>query len=77
MKDAFRQILEVVEYLQDCGVCHRDINPNNVMIDKDNKLTLIDFNVAKRFIDPRNDNPLIMMTNCGSPKYQAPEILAG
>lgn len=83
---AFRQLLEVIDYLQDyeVGICHRDINPNNVMIDltpneasRDVKVTLIDFNVAKRFIDPETGNPLLLMTNTGTARYQAPEMLAG
>lgn len=29
------QLLDVIEYLssEDIGVCHRDINPNNIMLD--------------------------------------------
>ena len=56
-KQMFMQLLKVIEYLQDesKAICHRDINPNNVMVHIDEnrtfKLTLIDFNVAKRFID--------------------------
>jgi serine/threonine protein kinase len=47
-------------------------NPNS----KDHlKLTLIDFNVSKRFKDPKTTSPLLMMTNTGNPKYQAPEML--
>lgn len=41
------------------------------------KLKLIDFNVAKRFIDTETGNPLLLMTNTGTPMYQAPEMLAG
>ena len=41
------------------------------------KLTLIDFNVAKRFVDQDTGNPLRMMTNTGTAKYQAPEMLGG
>lgn len=41
------------------------------------KLTLIDFNVAKRFVDPDSGNPLLMMTNTGTARYQAPEMLGG
>ena len=41
------------------------------------KLTLIDFNVAKRFLDVENGNPLLMMTNTGTARYQAPEMLGG
>ena len=58
-KIILKQILEVITYLQDekIGVCHRDINPNNIMVNYDPeskdhlKMTLIDFNVSKRFRD--------------------------
>jgi len=31
----FLQLLDVIEYLssEDIGVCHRDINPNNLMLE--------------------------------------------
>ena len=34
-KDIFVQLLDVIEYLssEEIGVCHRDINPNNIMLD--------------------------------------------
>lgn len=65
------------------GVCHRDINPNNIMINYDPdsedhlKMTLIDFNVSKRFREASSGSPLLLMTNTGTPKYQAPEMLQG
>ena len=37
--------------------------------DRTVKLTLIDFNVAKRFIDTETCNPLLLMTNTGTPMY--------
>ena len=40
-------------------------------------MTLIDFNVAKRFLDIDTGNPLLMMTNTGTARYQAPEMLGG
>jgi serine/threonine protein kinase len=146
-KYIFMQLLDVIDYLscEEIGICHRDINPNNLMLDditevakelqvenrcsdfEDNdkeaneikkyvygeptgdgdnqittqvdqindlsssleklekkgpnfrkfKLTLIDFNVAKRFLDLENGNPLLMMTNTGTARYQAPEMLGG
>lgn len=39
-------------------------------------MTLIDFNVAKRTEDD-GDNRLLMMTNTGTAKYKAPEMLGG
>lgn len=38
---------------------------------------MIDFNVSKRFLEPETGNPLRMMTNTGTAKYQAPEMLGG
>lgn len=34
-KHIFTQLLDVIEYLgsEDIGVCHRDINPNNLMLE--------------------------------------------
>ena len=79
IREAFKQLLSAIDYLQDyeVGVCHRDINPNNVMLDltegdegqRKVKLTLIDFNVAKRFLDPETGNPLLLMTNTGTARY--------
>lgn len=86
---AFKQLLSTLDYLQDyeVGVVHRDINPNNIMIDlpmgdeddtmRKVKMTLIDFNVAKRFLDTETGNPLLLMTNTGTARYQAPEMLTG
>ena len=41
------------------------------------KVTLIDFNVAKRFLDLETGNSLRMLTNTGTENYKAPEILCG
>ena len=40
-------------------------------------MTLIDFNVSKRFKEVSSGLPLLLMTNTGTPKYQAPEMLQG
>ena len=81
IKDITRQLLESIEYLHSNGICHRDINPNNIIITTDNqnqmKMTLIDFNVFKRFNSSQFKNPILMMTNTGTPMYQAPEMLEG
>jgi serine/threonine protein kinase len=48
------------------------------MVDPVNlKLTLIDFNVSKRYEDPETSKVVLMMTNTGDAKYQAPEMLNG
>ena len=54
-------------------ILYRDINPNNVMVNGD-FVTLIDFNVAKRFRDPESGLKLLMLTNTGAAAFSAPEI---
>ena len=84
-KVIFKQLLEAIIYLQraDVCICHRDINPNNIVLSKkqnsedEYKLTLIDFNVAKRYYDPENNNPIALLTNTGTPNYKAPEVIFG
>lgn len=38
------------------------------------QLTLIDFNVARKFRDSNPNSKLLMLTNTGAPAYVAPEI---
>jgi hypothetical protein len=38
------------------------------------KITLIDFNVSKRFREKSTGNKLLMMTNTGAAAFCAPEI---
>jgi len=44
----FKQLLKVIQYLHEEGICHRDIKPSNIMIlNGGDKLKLTDFNVSK------------------------------
>jgi serine/threonine protein kinase len=74
-------LIKGIQYLHANGICHRDINPNNLIVttndDNSLKLTLIDFNVSKRFSSSKFSNPILMMTNTGTPMYQAPEMVSG
>ncbi|MGF1489309.1 MAG: tetratricopeptide repeat protein [Prochloraceae cyanobacterium] len=47
--DLLQEILEILEYVHENRVIHRDINPNNIIRRKqDNKLVLIDFGAVKQ-----------------------------
>ncbi len=57
-KVIFSKLVNVIEYLHSdkISVCHRDLNPGNILINHVNfenepMVTLIDFNVAKKFKD--------------------------
>lgn len=65
----FSQLIEVVAFLHEKGVCHRDIKLENILIGKNLKLKLIDFGSASQ-----NGNCL-QKTSRGNPLYSAPECI--
>ena len=54
-----------------CGIAHKDLKPANIMIADQYKLKLIDFGVAKK-IDNLRENIAL-----GTLPYMAPETLRG
>ena len=41
------QICEALQYAHDHGVVHRDIKPENVLLDKEGRVKIADFGIAK------------------------------
>lgn len=70
------QILEVLHYLHQHHIVHRDIKGSNVLIYPENKeIKVVDFGIAKRI---KKRGALIeMWTVTGTLYYRAPEILTG
>jgi serine/threonine protein kinase len=65
--------MEGIEYLHSLNVAHRDIKPQNLLVDKSNKVFIMDFNVSKK----SENGKLRMMTKTGTVAFSAPEIFTG
>jgi serine/threonine protein kinase len=65
-----RQLADVLEYLHARGVVHRDLKPDNLMIDADRRITLIDFGISAQSNVTRLTLPGVAL---GTPLYMAPE----
>lgn len=68
----FRQILETLEYIHSMGISHRDMKPENLLIDKVGHIKISDFGLS-RFLNPQG----LVDTPCGSPCYASPECISG
>ncbi len=72
VEEAFGIALDVcsgLKALHEKGLVHRDVNPNNVVVDRRGHAVLIDFGIVRSFEANKSADTVIL----GTPGYAAPE----
>ena len=69
-RDDARAVIEGLAAIHAAGIVHRDVTPNNILRMNDGRLVLSDFGLA--LLDGETTGFM-----AGTPKYVAPEVLAG
>lgn len=67
IKQVLLQLLDALAYLHAAGIIHRDIKPDNILIQENDAPVLIDFGAALQ------GSPTHTLTLIGTPGYAAPE----
>lgn len=83
VKIILRQLCSAILTLHDLNICHRDVKPENILVNSELEIKLIDFNISKVY----NHNSELKVasekfksvyyTQINSPLYSAPELHSG
>ncbi|CAL5048160.1 unnamed protein product [Urochloa decumbens] len=68
----FHQLVSALDYCHSLGVYHRDIKPDNILVDGAGKIKVADFGLSALVDADRREAPL--HTVCGTPMFIAPEV---
>ncbi|HEX5223428.1 MAG TPA: protein kinase [Verrucomicrobiae bacterium] len=67
------QICEALQFAHDEGIVHRDIKPDNILIDKKGRVKIADFGIAKLMGGETEPDLTATKGVIGTPHYMAPE----
>ncbi|KAM0985351.1 hypothetical protein PS2_012384 [Malus domestica] len=68
----FQQLVSALHFCHQNGVAHRDMKPQNLLLDKNGNLKVSDFGLSALPGQLKNG---LLHTACGTPSYTAPEVV--
>ena len=76
--ELMRTICQAVQHAHQNGIIHRDIKPANIIVTKEGSPVIVDFGLAKGFLE-EDQNLVVSMDGetVGTPAYMSPEQAAG
>jgi serine/threonine protein kinase len=66
-------VCDALQYAHEHGIVHRDIKPENLLLDKDGRVKIADFGIAKMIDSATEPNVDSASQAVGTPRYAAPE----
>ncbi len=66
-------VCEALQYAHEHGIVHRDIKPENLLMDKEGRVKIADFGIAKLLNADGSQIGLAESQPAGTPQYMAPE----
>ncbi|XP_050307821.1 cyclin-dependent kinase 2-like [Anthonomus grandis grandis] len=73
VKNYMKQLLDAIAYLHSHRILHRDLKPQNLLVDKEGHIKMADFGLARSFSLPTRTYTHEVITMW----YRAPELLLG
>ncbi|XVF63003.1 hypothetical protein PTKIN_Ptkin09bG0054000 [Pterospermum kingtungense] len=68
----FSQLVSALNFCHQNGVAHRDLKPQNLLLDQNGNLKVSDFGLSAL---PEQLSDGLLHTACGTPAYTAPEVV--
>jgi len=76
--ELMQTVCQAVQHAHERGVIHRDLKPSNILVTPDGQPHILDFGVAKAFLERDSDKSISTDGEAaGTPSYMSPEQAAG
>jgi serine/threonine-protein kinase len=72
-----KQLARALEVAHEQGIVHRDIKPQNMVVEPDGVLKVMDFGIARLVTRPQDSGVTQAGAIIGTPEYMAPEQVTG